>query len=334
MILKSTISFCTTCYKRIPADIYAEGGSVYMRKYCSEHGQTTALVEKDVEFYSRCMTAGTRNIYNGYLIDVTERCNIKCGFCYRGSSNTKDPSIQRLVQEAVMARGFGPIIVTGGEPTLRDDLPELLEQLKCVSPRTSMLTNGVRVTDKLLDAIVPHLGLWEGTTGINLSMHPESNGADFKVIEMMRKRGLKIESALWVIDDLAQIDSIVKTAQENQDVIPSVRLKAATRLWCEQKPEGQMFVSEMLSYIKERWPCEVVWWGNNKARFVNLNMGSQHWMVMSWYDVNNIDILDINCPPVYKSKIGLVENLNTASIVNEGLSKGWVDGIEVKNAPL
>jgi uncharacterized radical SAM superfamily Fe-S cluster-containing enzyme len=331
MIIKSTISFCPTCYKRIPADIYAENGSVYMRKFCSEHGQTVGMVERDVNFYNKCLSAGTRGIYSGYLMDVTERCNIKCKFCYRGPSNSKDPSIQRLVQEAIMARGFGQLIITGGEPTVREDLPQLLEQLNCVSPGNSMLTNGIRMDDKMLDAVIPYLRYWDKTVGINLSMHPESNGADRRVIQMMRERGLKLESILWVIDDLSQIDEVIEFATQNKDVVAAVRLKAASKLWAEQKPENHIFVSDMLKYLKDPEP---VWWANNKVSFFNISINNIHFMLVSWYNVGNIDILDINCPPVYKSKIGLIENLTTACIVNEGLSKGWVDGIEVKNAPV
>ena len=334
MILKSTISFCTTCYKRIPADIYTEGDSIYMRKYCSEHGQTTAMVERDAEFYTRCMSMGQRGIYTGYMMDVTQRCNLSCAYCFYARNNTaKDPSIPRLLQEAFMARPYGEIIVTGGEPTLRDDLPQLLEQVRCVVPRVAMLTNGVRMTGNLLDGILPHLHYTNGAVGLNLSMHPESNGADRKVIQMMRQRGLKLESILWVIDDPSQIAEVVDFADANKDVIGVVRLKAASKMWAEQKPDNHIFVSDMLKHLEQNlYKPKTLWWANNKVSFFNVEVNGLRYMLVSWYNVNNIDLLDINCPPVYKSKIGVIENLVTAAIVNEGLSKGWVDGMEVNYA--
>ena len=251
--------------------------------------------------------------------------------CYRGPTNKKDPSIERLMQEAVMAKGYGQFIVTGGEPTLRDDLPQILEQLNCISPGNALLTNGIKMDEGLLDAVVPHLRHWDGTVGLNLSMHPESNGADMKLIKLMRAKGLKLESILWVINDLSQIADVVDFAEANKDVIAAVRLKVATKLWAEQKPENKIFVSDMLKYLKDNlYNPEVIWWLNNRVTFFNVSVSGIHFMLVSWYDVNNIDILDYNSPPVYKSKIGLVENLVTSCIVNEGISKGWIDGVQIK----
>ncbi len=48
---KSTISLCPQCLRHIPALVFGLRKKVYLRKVCSEHGYTTALIESDESFY-------------------------------------------------------------------------------------------------------------------------------------------------------------------------------------------------------------------------------------------------------------------------------------------
>lgn len=329
MFIKNTISFCPTCYKRIPASILLED-KVYMHKKCSEHGETVSLVESDNDFYLKCLSSGSNNIYNGYFLDVTNRCNLKCKYCFYGVENTKDPSIETIKQEVYLHKGIAPIIISGGEPSLRKDLNELITEITKITPNIELLTNGTGIVDSF-DQTSELLKINNGITRINLSMHKESNGKDFEIIEKSRKLGVKLESVLFVIDDLTQINDIIKFGNKNSDVIESIRIKAATRLWAEQKPEDTIFVSDMLNYISKRYDYKPIWWRNNKTSFFNLQIGKIFYMLVSWYNVNNIDIVDINCPPYYMAKTGQIENIVTANIINEGLSKGWMNGKEINH---
>jgi GTP 3',8-cyclase len=75
-------------------------------------------------------------------IEVTKRCNAFCNFCpywqdeRRGELTDYSPIVAKL-------RPFC-VTLTGGEPLLRRELPELVAQITALSPRpyTAVLTNG------------------------------------------------------------------------------------------------------------------------------------------------------------------------------------------------
>lgn len=321
MLLKKTLSFCPTCYKKIPADILVENDSVYIQKTCSEHGDFKAMVERDAGYYLQCLSAGTRIIYPGYFLDVTRRCNLKCKYCYYGVENSKDPSIQAIIQEAQVNAHLAPFIITGGEPTLREDLSEIISCLKQIGP-VELLTNGTKLD---LEKVVPLLRN-NDVLNINLSMHPESNGKDLEIIEQAEKMGCKLESVLFVIDKVEQIDGILSFCKGRG--IEAVRIKAATKLWAENKPENKIFVSDMMKYMQKYNP-ESIWWRNNKTSFFNTRIDGIFYMLVSWYDAYNVDLLDINCPPFYTAKTGQIENIVTAALINEGMQKGYLYGRKI-----
>src|SRR4030042_2995064 len=93
--IRSTLSLCPKCYKRIPAGIYVDDEQfVIMQKTCSEHGDFKSVVERSAQFYAQCSNAGARTIYGGHFIDITRRCNLACKHCYFPVNNkTKDRSM-------------------------------------------------------------------------------------------------------------------------------------------------------------------------------------------------------------------------------------------------
>jgi len=87
-------------------------------------------------------------------IALTYRCQNRCEFCYasspyRGKEMREMTSgevmtiIDRICDEAKVPT----ISFTGGEPTLRDDLPLLVEYASKKGMRTNLITNGIRCSD-------------------------------------------------------------------------------------------------------------------------------------------------------------------------------------------
>ena len=85
-------------------------------------------------------------------ISLTDHCNLRCVYCMPLSGLTFAPPDELLgaaeievVARAAMAVGFRKIRLTGGEPTLRADLPEIVERIAGIAglQDLAMTTNGV-----------------------------------------------------------------------------------------------------------------------------------------------------------------------------------------------
>jgi radical SAM protein with 4Fe4S-binding SPASM domain len=128
----------------------------------------------------RSMVSGNQNIYTyqtakilpfgtGEIkypvlseIALTYRCNNKCRFCYafspyRESQEMTTDEVKQVIDILVDDAHVPSLSFTGGEPTLRDDLFELVEYGRNRGLRMNLITNGRKCSDpsfvaKLVDA--------------------------------------------------------------------------------------------------------------------------------------------------------------------------------------
>jgi GTP 3',8-cyclase len=83
-------------------------------------------------------------------ISVTDRCNFRCTYCMPEEGMTWLPrdqvltfeEIERIARIGVERFGFNGIRITGGEPTVRANLPVLIERLATLGADLAMTTNG------------------------------------------------------------------------------------------------------------------------------------------------------------------------------------------------
>ncbi len=100
---------------------------------------------------------------------VGHKCNRRCDFCFipHHEKSVQDYDIPKSIEAAVQA-GAREIVMTGGEPTLADDLPDFVEQARSLGARRVVLqTNATRLADpdftqRLADA---------GLTSVVVSLH-------------------------------------------------------------------------------------------------------------------------------------------------------------------
>src|SRR5437773_8631067 len=87
-------------------------------------------------------------------ISVTDRCNLRCVYCMPAEGMPWLPREEILTYEEIarFARvcldlGITGIRLTGGEPTVRQDLPRLVAMLAALEPGLdlSLTTNGIRL---------------------------------------------------------------------------------------------------------------------------------------------------------------------------------------------
>ena len=181
MLVGRTQSVCPVCLKKIDAEKHTGAdGHIYMHKQCPEHGSFRTLIwEDDVFSYWRWNIKSstveppvngkhpdsgcpndcglcTEHLRKGccMLLELTKRCNLRCPVCFAsaGTDTAEDPSLHEIECQYnfMMAHG-GPfnIQLSGGEPTLRSDLPEILRMGREKGfPFFQLNTNGLRLAEQ------------------------------------------------------------------------------------------------------------------------------------------------------------------------------------------
>jgi cyclic pyranopterin phosphate synthase len=114
---------------------------------------------------------GFGRIHRDLRVSLTDRCNLRCSYCMpaegvpwlpRAEMLTSDELV-RLV-ELLVRLGVTEIRLTGGEPTLRPDVVDLVRRFAALGPEVSMTTNGMRLTE-LAGPLVE-----AGLTRVNISL--------------------------------------------------------------------------------------------------------------------------------------------------------------------
>ena len=84
---------------------------------------------------------------------ITYRCNNDCAHCYNARARNY-PELSTAEWKAIIDKlweiGIPHVVFTGGEPTLRDDLPELVAYADQKGMVTGINTNGIRFVDQVL----------------------------------------------------------------------------------------------------------------------------------------------------------------------------------------
>jgi hypothetical protein len=260
-----TTSLCPHCLKVISAEVYVEDGRVMIRKNCPEHGETVEVYWSDVELFkkafkfahdgpgidnplvddSKCpFSCGLCKIHKSQTallnIVLTNRCDIVCWYCFfyaRKAGYVYEPTLEQIRHMIRVAKSIRPVAtnavqLTGGEPTLRDDIVEIIRLIKEEGiEHIQVNTNGIRLArepdfaKKVRDAGCNTIYL--SFDGIDEKTNPKNHPEVPKILKNCRKAELGVVLVPTVIKGVNdhQIGDIVRFASRNIDVVRGVNFQ-------------------------------------------------------------------------------------------------------------
>ncbi len=141
--------FCAQCMNQVSARVVQRDSDVFIIKSCPTHGDSEAKIERDAELYKLMSFDPGKEVSKeiaSVIISVTHRCNIHCRFCYLPDEAPPDPSREYLLNACKDINL--PVLLGGREPTMRDDLPQLISDLKQNGKIVGLITNGIQLANE------------------------------------------------------------------------------------------------------------------------------------------------------------------------------------------
>lgn len=222
--------------------------------------------------FTEQLSDGFGRVHRDLRISVTDRCNLRCTYCmpeegleWLGRDQLLDfDEIERLSRLFVERFGFDSIRLTGGEPTVRAQLPKLVERLARLDVDLAMTTNGVTlalVADDLAAA---------GLDRVNISLDSLRRA---RVLDLTRRDCLDkvlagIDAALAaglrpvklnaVVVRGVNDDEVVELAEFGRDRGVDVRYIEYMPLDADGGWQADQVVpaAEIVAAIAGRWPLE------------------------------------------------------------------------------
>ncbi len=283
-VIKKTKSICPECFTVLDATIFERDNKVYIKKECPEHGKFQDVYWSDYEQYLRAEQFrydgdGLRNPRTKTkldcpfdcgicpqhkshtalaIIDITNRCNLKCPVCFANAATAGyvyEPSKEEIRGMLENLRSNDPVPATalqfsGGEPTIREDLFELIRMAKELGFRhVEVNTNGLRLAQSvdycrgLKEAGMSTLYLQ--FDGVTPDVYQFTRGRDLmdtkvRAIENLREAG--IDSVVLVVTLIKgvndhQVGDIIRFAIQNFDVVRCINVQPVSL--CGRLPEQE-----------------------------------------------------------------------------------------------
>ncbi len=262
-----TKSLCPECKRVIDAIVYEEGGGVWIKKTCPEHGEFKEKYWESAELYNRERKRGIRGVptlnpnvensgancpYDCGLckrhkshtalanIVATNRCDLSCWYCFfyaREGQPIYEPSLEDIRRMVRNLRQEKPVPckavqITGGEPTLREDLVEMVRICKEEGiNHVQINTNGINFAFKpdLVKALreAGSNTVYMSFDGVSPKANPKNHWELPYAMENCRKVGLGIVLVPTVINGVNdhELGKMLNFGLNHNDIIRGVNFQ-------------------------------------------------------------------------------------------------------------
>lgn len=306
-LLKETKSLCPECLAVIDARVLEDNGRVKMVKTCSQHGSFEDTYWSDYEQYARfekyealgdglsnprtkktkgcpydcgiCPEHKSQTVLA--IIDVTNRCNLRCPICFANAASAGyvyEPTYDQIVEmlkNLRQNRPMAPVALqfSGGEPTIREDLPKLVEKAKELGfDHVEVNTNGLRLSQSA-DYIKELMQKGADTfylqfDGLTDDVYMKMRGVpllDVKMKAIENARKAKLDSIMLVptlvrgVND-HMIGDLIYFAAKNHDVIRGVNFQPVSicgRIDRSKLSEMRITISDVLKLAEQQTKGEL-----------------------------------------------------------------------------
>lgn len=212
--------------------------------------------------------------FDGYISVVlfAPTCNFRCPFCHNGESvlnaNSSIP-FQEILDYLDSRKGvIDAVVVTGGEPTLMDDIVEKISILKKLGYLIKLDTNGTNpvvleklFSLKLIDYVAMDIKNSESMYALTTGVKCVDINKIKQSISLIMSSGVEYEFRTTLVDEFHSLDSIKEMAN---------LVKGASRLYLQRFidregvirrglhdvsiEEASLFKEELSKYVKS---CEL-----------------------------------------------------------------------------
>lgn len=266
-VLEETESICPECFRKeskinkIDAQIVKDDNKIWITKECGKHGKFKSRLFSDPEIYERWqqyqitgegpeevdpLPLSGNKLYQKHLsqsvltnLYVTNRCNLRCSYCFANAGAegfVYNPSLEEIRDLLEQVREENPVPskalqITGGEPTIREDLIDIIEIANDLGfTHIQLNTNGIKLSEsvdyckRIKEAGVDTV--YMSFDGLTEDANPWVNQQK-KAIENCREAELGVVLVPVVMKDmnLDQLGKVVQYAKENVDVIRGVNFQ-------------------------------------------------------------------------------------------------------------